>query len=234
MAGVPSGASGSRKRSRSPVSGSAASRASASARPPLVNAAPRRSVRSGHRAAPLLVGSGRPRVASGRAPTRAATVDLPRRLPPRHPRRRLRGRLGDDRAPTGSAAVASVEPVARDHARGPTSPASLDHARDRAPARRGPMPPGSGRCGSRPGRFTMGTDAATIAALTAAGPPAWVVTEFPSEQPAHAVQPDARLLDRHRRGDQRRVRRVQGRRRLHEPRALVRRRLDVAQPQGRR
>jgi formylglycine-generating enzyme required for sulfatase activity len=37
------------------------------------------------------------------------------------------------------------------------------------------------------GTFTMGTDAAAIAALTAAEPPPWVVEEFPSEQPAHQV-----------------------------------------------
>jgi formylglycine-generating enzyme required for sulfatase activity len=33
----------------------------------------------------------------------------------------------------------------------------------------------------------MGTDAAAIAALSKAAPPAWVATEFPSEQPAHKV-----------------------------------------------
>jgi formylglycine-generating enzyme required for sulfatase activity len=37
------------------------------------------------------------------------------------------------------------------------------------------------------GTFTMGTDAAAIADLTAAGPPPWVVEELPSEQPAHDV-----------------------------------------------
>jgi formylglycine-generating enzyme required for sulfatase activity len=37
------------------------------------------------------------------------------------------------------------------------------------------------------GTFTMGTDAKAIAALTAANPPAWVASEFPSEQPAHEV-----------------------------------------------
>lgn len=38
-----------------------------------------------------------------------------------------------------------------------------------------------------PGTFTMGTDAKAIAALTAASPPDWVASEFPSEQPAHKV-----------------------------------------------
>ncbi len=38
------------------------------------------------------------------------------------------------------------------------------------------------------GEFRMGTDAATIAELTAAGPPAWVLEEFPSEQPQHTVR----------------------------------------------
>ena len=33
----------------------------------------------------------------------------------------------------------------------------------------------------------MGTDAKAIAALTAENPPAWVASEFPSEQPAHEV-----------------------------------------------
>jgi formylglycine-generating enzyme required for sulfatase activity len=33
----------------------------------------------------------------------------------------------------------------------------------------------------------MGTDAKAIAALTAASPPDWVASEFPSEQPAHEV-----------------------------------------------
>ena len=33
----------------------------------------------------------------------------------------------------------------------------------------------------------MGTDAKAIAALTAANPPPWVASEFPSEQPAHEV-----------------------------------------------
>jgi formylglycine-generating enzyme required for sulfatase activity len=33
----------------------------------------------------------------------------------------------------------------------------------------------------------MGSDAAAIAKLTAASPPPWVLEEFPSEQPAHAV-----------------------------------------------
>ena len=37
------------------------------------------------------------------------------------------------------------------------------------------------------GTFTMGTDDASITALTAAGPPPWVLEEFPSEQPAHHV-----------------------------------------------
>jgi formylglycine-generating enzyme required for sulfatase activity len=37
------------------------------------------------------------------------------------------------------------------------------------------------------GTFTMGTDAAAIAALEAESPPDWVATEFPSEQPAHEV-----------------------------------------------
>jgi formylglycine-generating enzyme required for sulfatase activity len=37
------------------------------------------------------------------------------------------------------------------------------------------------------GNFTMGTDAKAIAALTAANPPDWVASEFPSEQPAHEV-----------------------------------------------
>jgi formylglycine-generating enzyme required for sulfatase activity len=37
------------------------------------------------------------------------------------------------------------------------------------------------------GTFTMGTDAEAIAALTAADPPPWVASEFPSEQPAHQV-----------------------------------------------
>jgi formylglycine-generating enzyme required for sulfatase activity len=37
------------------------------------------------------------------------------------------------------------------------------------------------------GSFQMGTDDAAIAALTKAAPPAWVTTEFPSEQPAHKV-----------------------------------------------
>ena len=38
------------------------------------------------------------------------------------------------------------------------------------------------------GTFRMGTDAAAIAALSAAGPPAWVATEFASEAPAHDVR----------------------------------------------
>ena len=38
------------------------------------------------------------------------------------------------------------------------------------------------------GTFTMGTNAAAITALTAAGPPPWVASEFPSEQPAHTVR----------------------------------------------
>jgi formylglycine-generating enzyme required for sulfatase activity len=37
------------------------------------------------------------------------------------------------------------------------------------------------------GTFTMGTNAKAIAALTAASPPDWVASEFPSEQPAHEV-----------------------------------------------
>ena len=38
------------------------------------------------------------------------------------------------------------------------------------------------------GTFTMGTDGADIAALTATGPPPWVASEFPSEVPAHQVR----------------------------------------------
>jgi formylglycine-generating enzyme required for sulfatase activity len=38
------------------------------------------------------------------------------------------------------------------------------------------------------GSFTMGTDPAAIAKLTAANPPDWVASEFPSEQPPHEVQ----------------------------------------------
>jgi formylglycine-generating enzyme required for sulfatase activity len=37
------------------------------------------------------------------------------------------------------------------------------------------------------GAFTMGTDAAAIAALQKQSPPAWVASEFPSEVPAHMV-----------------------------------------------
>jgi formylglycine-generating enzyme required for sulfatase activity len=37
------------------------------------------------------------------------------------------------------------------------------------------------------GTFEMGTDATTIADLTAERPPPWVLEEFPSEQPAHEV-----------------------------------------------
>lgn len=37
------------------------------------------------------------------------------------------------------------------------------------------------------GTFQMGTDAASIAALVAAGPPAWVAKAFDSEQPQHQV-----------------------------------------------
>ena len=38
------------------------------------------------------------------------------------------------------------------------------------------------------GTFTMGTDTAAIATLTAANPPPWVASEFPSEQPQHQVR----------------------------------------------
>jgi formylglycine-generating enzyme required for sulfatase activity len=38
------------------------------------------------------------------------------------------------------------------------------------------------------GTFRMGTDAASVAALTALGPPAWVASEFASEQPRHEVR----------------------------------------------
>ncbi|MEO8571337.1 MAG: SUMF1/EgtB/PvdO family nonheme iron enzyme [Chloroflexota bacterium] len=38
------------------------------------------------------------------------------------------------------------------------------------------------------GAFRMGSDDAAIAALTAAGPPPWVASEFPSEVPAHEVR----------------------------------------------
>jgi formylglycine-generating enzyme required for sulfatase activity len=38
------------------------------------------------------------------------------------------------------------------------------------------------------GTFTMGSDAAAIAALSAAGPPDWVASEFPSEGPQHRVR----------------------------------------------
>ena len=37
------------------------------------------------------------------------------------------------------------------------------------------------------GTFTMGSDEAAIAAVTAENPPPWVASEFPSEQPAHEV-----------------------------------------------
>jgi len=37
------------------------------------------------------------------------------------------------------------------------------------------------------GTFEMGTDATTIADLTAERPPPWVLEEFPSEQPVHEV-----------------------------------------------
>jgi formylglycine-generating enzyme required for sulfatase activity len=37
------------------------------------------------------------------------------------------------------------------------------------------------------GSFTMGTDAKAITALKVAGPPDWVASEFPSENPAHKV-----------------------------------------------
>ena len=49
-------------------------------------------------------------------------------------------------------------------------------------------PAGIGQVWVPSGSFTMGTDAATISALTVAAPPSWVVTEFPSEVPAHTVQ----------------------------------------------
>src|SRR4051794_37895689 len=48
-------------------------------------------------------------------------------------------------------------------------------------------PSGSDQVWVPAGTFAMGTDAAAIAALTAAGPPPWVLEEVPSEQPAHDV-----------------------------------------------
>ena len=83
------------------------------------------------------------------------------------------------------------------------------------------------------GTFTMGTDKAAIAALTAASPPDWVASEFPSEGPAHKVTLSKGYWIDKERGHATRPSPRSGRRRLHEPGALVRRRLDVARRSGR-
>ena len=68
----------------------------------------------------------------------------------------------------------------------------------RPPARRGPMRHGIEQVWVPAGTFTMGTDAAADRRPREAGPPDWVATEFPSEQPAARGDPDQGLLDRRR------------------------------------
>ena len=83
------------------------------------------------------------------------------------------------------------------------------------------------------GTFTMGTDAKAIAALTAANPPPWVASEFPSEQPAHEVTlTKGYWIDRDEVTNAG-VRGLRRRRRLHEPGALVTRGLGMAEREGR-
>ena len=95
-------------------------------------------------------------------------------------------------------------------------------------------PAGIGQVWVPAGSFTMGTDAATISALTVAAPPSWVATEFPSEVPAHTVQlTHGYWIDTDEVTNEA-FAAFKARRRLHDPGALVRRRLDLAQPSGRR
>jgi formylglycine-generating enzyme required for sulfatase activity len=104
-------------------------------------------------------------------------------------------------APVGSAAGSLVPSETRaSSATSPTSsatpPASSGTEASASPSSEPGSSPGQtrtdragvGQVWVPPGTFTMGTDAAAISALTVAAPPSWVVTEFPSEVPAHTVQ----------------------------------------------
>ena len=200
-------------------------------------------VRSGHLTAPLLVGSGRPRVASTHARS-GGSIDAPRRrvLPCPGPRR-LWGRVGRVRAHlpgcrhrhTGLADRHLGGTVLRGTGLVEPEP----ERRFGRVVRTGiqPRPDADRSVGDRPGLgpgrdIHDGHRAAAIAALTAASPPPWVLEEFPSEHPAHDV-----TLTRGYWIDTDEVTvaafaAFKDGRRLQGPGALVRRRLDMAQVTG--
>lgn len=86
--------------------------------------------------------------------------------------------------PASSETTASAGPPSPSAATGPSAAAS---AAPGAPGERRTDPSGAAQVWVPAGTFQMGTDAATIEALAAEGPPEWVVDAFPSEQPQHEV-----------------------------------------------
>ena len=90
----------------------------------------------------------------------------------------------------------------------PRRPSRPNRARPRA--RSGRTRSGSSRSGSRPGRSRWAPMPGHDRGAHGRGRRrTGSSTEFPSEEPAHTVDADARLLDRYGRGDQRGLRRVQ-------------------------
>ena len=182
----PVGPGGSRKRSRKELSGSAASRSSASAsgrRPASVSA-------FGSVAGLRCWSRAHARVASADAdPPHLPVVPRAERDRPDHhaPAGGLLRRDAVDLGAVGNHAGRALRArhrstgIGAHHSRRawrrlrPPSPA---RPMARQPARNAPTRSASTRSGSRPGTFTMGTDAEAIAALTAANPPPWVASEF--------------------------------------------------------
>ena len=85
-------------------------------------------------------------------------------------------------SPPGPASPsASAPPASPSFSAPPAEPGS-------SPGQTRTDPSGAAQVWVPAGNFTMGTNAATITALKAQGPPDWVAQEFVSEEPAHAVR----------------------------------------------
>ena len=157
--------------------------------------------------------------------------------------RRLRGRVGaprrsagaPPRSPPASATAAPSAPRPSSERRpvAPPPPRRRSRPTGRPPARTRTDAFGIEQVWVPAGTFTMGTDAAAIAALTAAVRRRLGRQRVPERAAGPRGHADARATGSTRTRSPTRLRRVRRRRRLHEPGALVRRRLDVARRPGR-
>ena len=135
---------------------------------------------------------------------------------PRSPRARPRGHRPTPRA------------WCRASPRPPPPPRRRSRRMAGPPARCGRTRSGSSRSGSRPGRSRWARTRPRSRSWRRQSPPDWVASEFPSEQPEHEVTLTKGFwIDRNEVSNTA-FAAFRRRRRLHEPGALVGRRLDVA------